>query len=304
MSRPAVLGVRSLQIGVVDLDAATAFFSGVWGLAIVQRLPNATYLRGTGPDHHILGLHKRSRAEVLRVDLRCASSDNVHALYSRISQNSSAEAEQPSATREPGGVYGFSFRDPEGRLLSVIADDERHDDTADAPDRPRKLSHVVINSVDARGIEDFYIDELGFKLTDRTRRMAFIRCNSDHHSIAIVPTTIRTLHHIAFEMPSFDAVMRGIGRLREAGCELGWGIGRHGPGNNIFAYFVGTERIPIEYTAEVQQVDDSYQTGGPDDWKPPPGRMDQWGAANGPTSAMRDSETRLAFAAESFRLSR
>ena len=175
--------------------------------------------------------------------------------------------------------------DPDGRRLLILADDETHADVADAIDRPRKLSHVVLNTAAPAVVEEFYVGALGFRLVDRTRRMSFLNCNTDHHSIAVVPSERNTLNHMAFEMPSFDAVMRGIGRLRDGGFDIGWGVGRHGPGNNIFAYFAGIERLPLEYTAEVQQIDDTYRMGSPEDWKPVPGRMDQWGATSAPSPA-------------------
>ena len=65
--------------------------------------------------------------------------------------------------------------------------------------------------------------------------------------------------------------------MKDNGWPIEWGVGRHGPGNNVLAYFVGPHDVPIEYTAEVDQVDDSYKAGGPDDWKWPPGRTDRWG---------------------------
>ena len=136
---------------------------------------------------------------------------------------------------------------------------------------------------------------LGARIVDRTRRIHFINVNNDHHSIALVPSKIRSLHHIAFEMPSFDALMRGVGRLRERGTNIGWGVGRHGPGNNIFAYYVGPENIPLEYTTEVAQVDETYRVGTPDDWKPIPGRMDQWGATPPPSPDMVKAEQSVEF---------
>ena len=44
------------------------------------------------------------------------------------------------------------------------------------------------------------------------------------------------------------------------------GSRRHGPGDNAFNYFVGPFDVVIEYTAEVQQIDDSYKSGQPTDW--------------------------------------
>jgi len=86
-----------------------------------------------------------------------------------------------------------------------------------------------------------------------------------------------TLNHIAFDMPEFDSVMRGMGRMKDNGYPIEWGPGRHGPGNNVFAYFCGPDEVPLEYAAEVLQIDDSYQPRGSDFWKFAPGRSDQWG---------------------------
>ena len=65
--------------------------------------------------------------------------------------------------------------------------------------------------------------------------------------------------------------------MRDAGYPLEWGVGRHSAGNNMFGYFAGPEEFPLEYTAEVAQIDDSYVPRGPDYWRFPPGRLDQWG---------------------------
>jgi catechol 2,3-dioxygenase len=103
-------------------------------------------------------------------------------------------------------------------------------------------------------------------------------------------------------MADLDSVMRGAGRCREQGWPIEWGVGRHGPGNNVFAYFVGAEDIPIEYTAEVEQVDDSYPTGTPDDWGWPAGRSDHWGITDPPSARLKAAQGRVGFAADSFGL--
>ena len=68
-----------------------------------------------------------------------------------------------------------------------------------------------------------------------------------------------TINHLAFEMPDLESVMRGAGRMRDDGRGLEWGPGRHGPGNNVFCYFLGPEDMPIELTAEMQQIDASHR---------------------------------------------
>jgi hypothetical protein len=83
-----------------------------------------------------------------------------------------------------------------------------------------------------------------------------------------------------------DSLMRGVGRMRDHGYPVEWGPGRHGPGNNAFAYFAGPEELPLEYTCEMDQVDETYQVRPPDAWKWPPGRHDHWGLTPGPSARM------------------
>ena len=45
--------------------------------------------------------------------------------------------------------------------------------------------------------------------------------------------------------------------MRKSGYEIMWGVGRHGPGSNVFSYFVEPNGFVTEYTTEVEQVDDT-----------------------------------------------
>jgi hypothetical protein len=117
--------------------------------------------------------------------------------------------------------------------------------------------------------------------------MVFIRCNTDHHSIAFNRAEHPSLNHIAFEMPSLDDQMRGIGRLKSHEVPIAWGIGRHGPGNNVFSYFRDPNDFVIEYTSEVEQIDEA--THEPQVWKRVPHLMDRWGTAGPPSPEIRKS---------------
>ena len=291
----SVCGLRSIHFGVVDFDKSLEFFVKAWGLVTGLIDGDAAYLCATGSAPYVVALHKRSRTEVLRIDFRAADRVAVDAIRARLAGQGAAGLSDAVTLSEFGGGYGFRVRDPEGRLLLIFAGDENQPGVSDAIDRPSKLSHVVLNTSDAPALEEFFTSGLGFRLVDRTHRLVFLNCNSDHHSVALFPTTQTTLNHVAFEMPSFDAMMRGIGRLRDCGRDIGWGVGRHGPGNNIFAYFVGPEILPLEFTAEVQQIDETYRVGSPADWKPVPGRMDQWGVTPPPSPALKEAESTIGF---------
>ena len=117
---------------------------------------------------------------------------------------------------------------------------------------------MVLNSAEVEKQTAFFLDVLGFKWSDSTFMMDFVRCCSDHHSVAFARGNGPSLNHMAYEMPNIDGLMRGAGRVRKSGYEIMWGVGRHGPGSNVFSYFVEPNGFVTEYTTEVEQVGDNY----------------------------------------------
>jgi 2,3-dihydroxy-p-cumate/2,3-dihydroxybenzoate 3,4-dioxygenase len=252
--------LQSVELTVPDVEGTARFFETVWGLTATQS-GGAVRLRGTAALPYLVSLEQ-----------------GVPAIVSITFCGPKTEIGTEREVRGPEGErYRFTFED-------AIAALPRH------PDRPIELSHVVLNSADADAAERFAVEQLGFKLSDRTKLMSFVRCNRKHHCIAYVRAGYPSLNHIAFDMPSLESVMRGIGRLRDAGYPAVWGPGRHGPGNNVFGYFIGPHGGVVEYTAEVSEVGDDYPVGGPDDWKWPPGRIDHWGVSAKDTACISAAE--------------
>jgi catechol 2,3-dioxygenase-like lactoylglutathione lyase family enzyme len=289
-------GLRSVEVGVPDLAASERFYREIWGLAAVARAGEAVYLRASGDAHHVLALYPRAKTELLSVTFSAAARGDVDAVAARVASCGGRVEASPGPVDEPGGGYGLTLRDPDGRRFRVVAGDARHGDGAPRPDFPERLAHVVLNATDVEAASRFMCDALGFRITDRTRMMNFIRTSSDHHSIAFARGHAATLHHIAFQVPSLESVMRGAGRLKDAGFPIEWGVGRHGPGHNVFAYFIAPDGLPIEYTAEVESVGDNYKVGAPEDWTWPPGRVDAWGISPPPSARLHEAQTRIVFA--------
>ena len=291
-----ISALRSVALTVPDLTLAEDFFTRTWHLQVVARSDNALYLRGAGSDHHLLALHHApGAARILHITLR-ARSLNALSLAAQKTVAAGGRVLAPTAPlTEPGGGQAMTLTDPDGRVFRLVCDDEQLD-TIDVPDMPLRLAHVVLNSSHVENTRQFMEAALDFSMSDRTRIMAFMRCNNDHHSVALGDTDNNALNHIAFLMPDIDAVMRGGGRMQEAGFPIEWGPGRHGPGDNAFNYFIGPFDLVIEYTAEVEQIDDSYQTGQPSDWTWPPGRVDQWGISPPPSARLKEAQRAVVFA--------
>jgi catechol 2,3-dioxygenase len=295
MTQCLVTALRGIEIGVPDLDLAARFYVDTWHLAELTRRQDAVYLRGTGAAHHILTLVRSEQPDVRAIEFSVADAAHLDVIARAVSEYGGTVLEGPAPTQMPGGGILLEVLDPQGRVLRFIAGARSHSDTADVKDRPVKITHVVFNSENVAVAQAFFERALGFRLSDRTRVMAFMRCGSDHHCIALADASENTLNHIAFVMPDLDSVMRGGGRMNDAGHPIEWGVGRHGPGNNVFAYFLGPFDFVIEYTADIQQVDDTYRTGGPEDWKWPPGRIDQWGVGRNPSERLKAAQKDIFF---------
>lgn len=282
-----ITALHSIELETPDLAAARYFYSNTWGLAEIAEADGVHYFRGTSALHHIVTLRQGNVPKVASVNFLTDSAGSVDQLHQKLCQTLNQEISAPKEIAKPGGGYGFAFKDIVQRNIQIMSDVAEHTDTGDVSGRPRKLTHVIFNSDDSETSSAFYKDTLGFKLTDFTKGLNFLRCDNSHHSIGITRSGGSTLNHVAFLMPEWDSVMRGAGRLKEAGYELEWGIGRHGPGNNIFAYFVGPDGMAIEYTAEVETVDDSHEVRGVEHWKWMSERHEQWGLAGPPSDNLK-----------------
>src|SRR5271166_4895287 len=82
-----------------------------------------------------------------------------------------------------------------------------------------KIGHVVLNVQDVERSARFYTELLGFRISDVYPEemvpggMVFLRCNPDHHGIALVGSMTEQapnveLNHIAFEVATLDEVLR------------------------------------------------------------------------------------------------
>ena len=298
MSSPWIEGLRSVALNVPDLAKAEDFYTRVWNLDVAERQDDALFLRGTGSDHHLLALYAGGDLPQLRQVILRARSFQALEQVAGAAARAGGTIVSPIAplTNDPAGGTGLTLRDPHGRVIQVVHGDSRHEARPPQPDRPVRLTHVVLNSHAVEETKLFMEQALGFRLADRTGIMAFMNCDRDHHTIAIGITDNDALNHIAFLMSDADSVMRGGGRMKDAGFPIQWGPGRHGPGNNLFNYFIDPFGVVIEYTAEVEQIDDSHLARGPAEWKWPPGRVDQWGISPPPGAGLKEAQRRVLFA--------
>jgi len=270
-----VTRLAHLEINVSDLDRASEFYNDRWGLDLAEEHGGRRYFRSDTPDFHTLVM-STGAVGLDHVSLVVADSEELKRAEDVLG-NSGAEVVLPVSTGvEPGIGSLLRFRDPNGLLVELVADvEERHEGYGMRDVKPRGLDHIVLRVTDFEGSKRFYESVLGFRLSDETDGvMAFMRCNQNHHSLALVNSDHASLHHVAFTVDDWPTLAQGVKSLGDAGVCRIWGPGRHGPGNNLFSYFLDPDGHILEYTCEVEQVLDEAT------WKPriwARGRNEQWG---------------------------
>lgn len=122
--------------------------------------------------------------------------------------------------------------------------------------RPRKLGHVVFGSVDQAATQRFFIEGLGFKLSDEAPGLAsFLRCSTDHHNVLVQQAPVSFLHHSAWEVDDVDEVGRGATAMLEGRPERHtWGLGRHHIGSNFFWYLRDPAGNFTEYYSDLDCI--------------------------------------------------
>ncbi|MBK5653697.1 MAG: VOC family protein, partial [Rhizobium sp.] len=110
----------------------------------------------------------------------------------------------------------ISSRDPAGNRLEAFHGAEI-DDTPFKPGRsisgfrtgPLGLGHAVLTVERIAPVMSFYVDVLGFGLSDyieKPFRAYFFHVNARHHSLALIETGTNGMHHLMVELFSLDDV--------------------------------------------------------------------------------------------------
>ncbi len=279
--------LRHVDLAVPGYATQLDFYTGVWGLKPEHCESGLAFLAAEGsPENYVVRLREAHEKRIDLIAFGAANAADVEALAERLGTDDVPLITEPGALDTPGGGSGFRFFDPEGRVVEGSCDVGVRPHRAIEPGEsiPVRLSHVVVNTATPDVIRPFYEKHLGFRISDTITApkvggaMWFMRINEWHHSMAFARGPHAALHHVSFEMRGLDEYMRGTGRAIRAGVHKLWGPGRHLAGDNTFSYFLDPSGNTMEYTTELELIDE-------DTWHPhlydftQPGTADQWGTA-------------------------
>ena len=145
------------------------------------------------------------------------------------------------------------------------------------------MGHIVLNVKKIEDAQWFYVDVLGFKLSDymvRPFKAYFFHANPRHHSIALIETGINKIHHLMVELFSLDDVGQCYDIASSKEDRIATTFGRHindhmtsfysySPSDFLFEYGWGGRTIDTE-NWEVEEVKHGPSLWGHDRlWMPP-----------------------------------
>ena len=140
----------------------------------------------------------------------------------------------------------------------------------------RKIGHVVLNVTDLDASVRFYTGVLGLQVSDRYPEtmvpggMVFLRCNTDHHGVALVGGAQKldrtTLNHFAFEVGTPDEVFRARAWLQKHGVPIVF-QGRRRAGCQLAVEFLDPDGNNLEIYWGIDQVGTGGDVRPPSEWR-------------------------------------
>jgi catechol 2,3-dioxygenase-like lactoylglutathione lyase family enzyme len=128
---------------------------------------------------------------------------------------------------------------------------------------PRTLSHLALFTPDAAAGEAFYVNRLGFRVTDRLIGAGpFLQPGGtlEHHAVFLIntPPHMKGIEHLAFHLGGPNEVMLAGKHFAKKGYQSFWGPGRHIMGSNWFWYFNSPLGCRVEYDADMDLHDRNW----------------------------------------------
>ena len=176
------------------------------------------------------------------------------------------------------GNNNFFILDCDGNKIYFGLNKNRKDQSSNlyAP-----IQHITFTSKNLDNFIEFYVNKLGFRMSDKVVNnegkvtTCFMRSNQEHHTVACFLSNKSGLDHYSFEAGTWEWIKNWCDHFSKQNIPLIWGPGRHGPGNNLFAFIEDPDGNKIEISAELELVHDRQVKK----WPHEPKTLNLWGSA-------------------------
>jgi len=265
--------LHHLEIGTPQLDVMAAFY----GRALGYQLSRDGEAIKAIADKRRLIFTPRPVKGLVSAGWALPDSDELRRLRARLSRAGLAHTD----TADAAFTDGVRVADPDGNRL-VFGLPRPETAPADAAGLPARLQHFVVASRQPDRMVRFFVEGLGFTVSDDVvdeageKRTSFMRCSAEHHSFAVFKADQDRLDHHCYETTDWNAIRDWCDHFAEQHIPIQWGPGRHGPGNNLFIFIHDPDGNWVEVSAELEIVDKDRIVGA---WPHEERTLNSWGKA-------------------------
>lgn len=292
--------IDAVIYGVESLEECTRYFTD-WGLTLISDQDGVVTFE-TMEKSQIILKHKddptlppaiEDGSTVREVVWGTNSEQDLEALISSTKDQIDYSKHDDGYYRcvDPNGLtLGFKkshvvLVDVNGTQTNSYGSANRVDKPAPVYERaqPMRLAHVVFFIDDLEACRSFYMEELGFNITDSyTDRGFFCRCVKEgtHHNLFMLKVSNKPkgLNHVSFGVRDIYEVTGGGINMERNGWKTEIGPGRHPVSSAFFWYVKSPAGALTEYYADEDYLTENWQAR---EMTPSPEKFAEWAVADG-----------------------
>jgi catechol 2,3-dioxygenase len=264
MALTGVLRPGHVSLRVLELEPALKHYKDVMGLIETDRdAQGRVFLKAWDEhDHHSIVLREADSAGLDYMAWKVDSDATLRRLAADLEAcGLCADLAWIPAGEHPGTGERFRFTVPTGHVMELYADKARLGNNCgtDGPDinpnpwpdglvgiSPSRFDHCLLYGDDLDGTVKVFTEVLGFYITekvvlkDKPEFMigTFLTCSNKAHDVAFIRQPVKgKLHHVSFELGSWEKVLHAGDVLSRNRTSIDLGPTRHGITRGETIYF-------------------------------------------------------------------
>ncbi|MGB1289155.1 MAG: 3,4-dihydroxyphenylacetate 2,3-dioxygenase [Aggregatilineales bacterium] len=270
-----IIRLSHIELGVTDLAAAKAFYVDTLGLRITEETSDTLYLRCLEErNHHSFMLTQQETPIVKRMAYKMASEADLD----RIAAHFESKNLPVKWVEKHAQGRTFQTHDTLGMPLEFYFQMEQVERSLQHYGEyigvhPLRIDHFNCFTPDVQASHDFYVGDLGFKVTEYTETddpereqqelwAIWMHRKGGVHDVAFTSGSGPRLHHAAIYVPSAMNIIHLCDVMATTGYleNMERGPGRHGISNAFFLYVRDPDGHRIEiYASDYLTVDPDFE---------------------------------------------
>ncbi len=260
----AVTALGYLGFEVSDIAAWRSFATDFLGTMNVSDSPDSLKLRVDSREWRI-AVNKGPRDDLVFAGFEVPDAAAMEQVVARLNGLGIETRQEPGLAKRRGVTALASCVDPSGLAVEIFhGATEAFDKPMVSPAGVRGfvteeqgVGHIVLYAADARKTLQFYMDGLGFKLSDyvdmalgpdATLELTFLHCNPRHHTIAIAPVPLpKRVNHFMLQVEELDDVGFAYDRAEKLGLKFANTLGRHSNDHMTSFYTYTPSGFEVEF---------------------------------------------------------